>query len=362
MAVGMGVHGEPGIDETEIPSAAELAELLVSSVVAESPASESRVVAVLNGLGSVKYEELFVLYRDVERLLEAAGLEVIAPDVGELVTSFDMAGVSLTLCWLDDELERLWRAPADAPAYRTGPARGRAVAAVASLVSQHEAAAVPPASSESHGAATIAAGAFTAAAGAIDACVEELGQLDAVAGDGDHGIGMQRGTRAAAAAAHRAVAAGAGLATTVNRAADAWGDAAGGTSGALWAAGLTALAARLDDQASVDAQRLKAAIDAAVDAVLRMGGAVPGDKTMVDAAVPFREAFVASGDGIGTALRAAVPVAEQAAADTAQLVARVGRARPHAEKGLGTPDPGARSFAVVVRSLLDAAEAGTDSV
>jgi dihydroxyacetone kinase len=366
MAVGMGVHGEPGIDETDVPSAAELAELLVSAVVAEAPSSGARVVAVLNGLGSVKYEELFVLYRDVDRLLEKSGLEVIAPDVGELVTSFDMAGVSLTLCWLDDELERLWRAPADTPAYRTGAARGRVVDAVAAAGPRRDAeaipdATIPEATSTSQRVGVVAAAGFTAAARAVDACVDELGRLDAVAGDGDHGIGMQRGTHAAAAAADRAVAAGAGAGTVIEHAARAWEDAAGGTSGALWAAGLTALATVIGDESAVDAGLLTAGIQAAVEAVLTLGGAVPGDKTMVDAAVPFRDAFVVAGDGIVAALRAAVASAERAAADTANLVARIGRARPHAEKSVGTPDPGARSFAVVVRAVLDAAEVGTDA-
>ena len=83
-------------------------------------AAGARVVPILNGLGSVKYEELFVVYRRVAQLLAEAGLEAVDPQVGELVTSFDMAGTSLTLFWLDDELETLWNAPADAPAFRRG--------------------------------------------------------------------------------------------------------------------------------------------------------------------------------------------------------------------------------------------------
>ena len=124
MAVGLGIHGEPGIDETDVPTADELAELFVSRLLDEVPAgidvSGARVVPILNGLGSVKYEELFVVYRSVDRLLRAAGVEVVDPEVGEFCTSFDMAGCSLTLLWLDDELERLWTAPADTPAFRRG--------------------------------------------------------------------------------------------------------------------------------------------------------------------------------------------------------------------------------------------------
>ena len=103
---------------------------------ADDPAgagARPRVVPILNGLGSVKYEELFVVYRRVAQLLAEAGLEAIDPQVGELVTSFDMAGTSLTLFWLDDELESLWNAPADAPAFR----RGAVTAAALDSAGQH---------------------------------------------------------------------------------------------------------------------------------------------------------------------------------------------------------------------------------
>ena len=76
--------------------------------------------SILNGLGRTKYEELFVVWKTVAALLAEAGLTVVQPEVGELVTSLDMAGCSLTVTWLDDELERLWCSPADTPAYRKG--------------------------------------------------------------------------------------------------------------------------------------------------------------------------------------------------------------------------------------------------
>ena len=122
MAVGMGIHGEPGIDEVDIPTADGLANLLVERLLTEAPPAveERRAVVLLNGLGSMAYEELFVVYGRVAALLAEAGVEVADAEVGELVTSFEMAGVSLTLFWLDAELELLWNAPADAPGFRRG--------------------------------------------------------------------------------------------------------------------------------------------------------------------------------------------------------------------------------------------------
>ena len=121
MGVGLGIHGEPGIKDAPLPSAAELARQLVDGVLAEAPAEQShRIGVILNGLGATKYEELFVVWRSVATLLRDAGYTIVEPEVGELVTSLDMAGCSLTVVYLDEELERLWRAPADTPAYRKG--------------------------------------------------------------------------------------------------------------------------------------------------------------------------------------------------------------------------------------------------
>ena len=121
MDLGLGIHGEPGVSSHVMPTAAELADVLVDGVLAEKPDGASdRVAVILNGLGRTKYEELFVVWKTVAALLTRAGLVVVEPEVGELVTSLDMAGCSLTVTYLDDELERLWTSPADTPAYRKG--------------------------------------------------------------------------------------------------------------------------------------------------------------------------------------------------------------------------------------------------
>jgi len=352
MGVGIGIHGEPGIDETDIPTADGLAELFVTTLLAERPEhSGDRVAVILNGLGSIKYEELFVVYRRIAALLGQAGLTVVEPEVGELVTSFDMAGASLTLFWLDDELESFWRAPADTPAYRKG-----SIAATAqdtreeALVERVE---ISPASAESQLAAKTAYLAIEAIAAVIDENVDELGRIDAVAGDGDHGIGMQRGSHAAQAAALELLGAGAGAQTLLERAGDAWADRAGGTSGAIWGAALRALAAELGDTDKPAAGSVGAGVQAAKNAILGFG-AVVGDKTMVDSLVPFAETLSREIDGgarLADAWTVAAEASTAAAAATADLLPKMGRARPHAEKSLGTPDAGAHSLALIVTRL-----------
>lgn len=357
MAVGMGIHGEPGIDETDIPTADELAELLVAKLLTEVPdgveVKGARVVPILNGLGSVKYEELFVVYRRVAQLLEDAGLDAVDPQVGELVTSFDMAGTSLTLFWLDEELETLWNAPADAPAFRRGAVTAEALeAGVADLT--EAIVSIPEATAESRAGAARVLAALGAAKNVVDANADELGRIDAIAGDGDHGIGMERGVLAAVDAAADAVARGAGAATTLYFAADAWADKAGGTSGALWGMALRAIGDAVGDSKAPDADAVAAGVAGAAAAIMDFGKAKPGDKTLVDVLVPFRDALataVGAGKSLTEAWGAAAITAEQAAENTAQLMPLMGRARVHAEKSLGTPDAGAVSMALIIRAI-----------
>jgi dihydroxyacetone kinase len=184
----------------------------------------------------------------------------------------------------------------------------------------------------------------------------ELGRIDAVAGDGDHGSGMSRGLRAAVEAAAEAVDGGRGPGTVLRRAGAALADKAGGTSGVLWGAMLTALGDRIGDETAPDDDTLVAGVGDAAEAVQRLGQCEPGDKTMLDALLPFVEALAErldTGDTLGAAWSAAAGKAEQAAQATAELAARVGRARPLAERSIGTPDPGAVSMAWCLKAVAD---------
>jgi dihydroxyacetone kinase len=328
----------------------------VARVLAETPSgSGQRIAVVLNGLGSTKYEELFVLWGTVAPLLRGAGYELVMPEVGELVTSLDMAAVSLTVTWLDDELEPLWCAPAESPAYKRGN-----VASPAGRDDWIEAGDTVPggarysAGDDSKAYARRCVAALEAAAQAVHDAEAMLGDLDAIAGDGDHGRGMVRGIDAAVAAAVGALELGAGAGTVLAGAGDAWADKAGGTSGVLWGAGLRSLGETLGDSTAPTPDVLLEAVNAFAARIQGLGQAEPGDKTMVDALVPFTAAFgrhLGGGADVAAAWTAAAVEATAAAAATAGLRPRLGRARPLAEKSIGTPDPGATSLAMVFTVL-----------
>jgi D-erythrulose 4-kinase len=123
MEVGLGIHGEPGVETSSWMPSRGLAELLVERLLGEAPAGASGRVAVLvNGLGATSHEELFLLYGDVHKRLEAAGASIHDVIVGETTTSLDMAGCSLSLCWLEDDLVGFYDAELTTPAFRR-PAR-----------------------------------------------------------------------------------------------------------------------------------------------------------------------------------------------------------------------------------------------
>lgn len=347
MGVGMGIHGEPGVREDEIGTSDEIAQLLVDGLIKERPeGSDNRVVAIVNGLGDTKYEEMFVLWRDIAKRLRAAGLELVGKEVGEFVTSLDMAGVSLTLVWVDDELLKFWQAPADTPAFRVGNMAPAEVDDRELNVTAEEVRVEQPGSEESQKLAGEVVSVLERIADLLHEKEPELGKIDAVAGDGDHGIGMARGSKAALETARRLASEGGGAATVLAGAGDSWSASAGGTSGALWGALLTAFGRVLGDEAG-DANLVDATA-AGLEAVTRLGGAHVGDKTMVDAFVPAVQALQEQGDW-----RAATDAARKGAESTKDLVAKVGRARPLGEKSLGTPDAGATSLAMIFEVITE---------
>jgi dihydroxyacetone kinase-like protein len=119
--MGIGIHGEPGRKRVPIAPAAEIAEMLVDPILDDFEfGGDDGVLAFVNGMGGTPLIELYLMYNEVSKLLEKAGIPVNRSLVGNYITSLDMAGCSVTLLKLDDELLRLWDAPVVTPALRWG--------------------------------------------------------------------------------------------------------------------------------------------------------------------------------------------------------------------------------------------------
>lgn len=366
LGLGLGIHGEPGIRDVPMLPARELAALLADEVCKTAPTGAGRRVgAVLNGLGTTKYEELFLLWRHIAPRLRDAGYEIVDPEVGEIVTSLDMGGCSLTLMWLDDELEPLWRADAYTPAYRKAGAPLTELRAPTAdeLAGAEAVVTAPEASDAARGLARTVRAALAAAEATIREHERELGRIDAVAGDGDHGRGMVKGVTAATArVAEWGEEVGGGW--LLQQAGQAWAERAGGTSGVLWGAALESLGRHLGDTADAyPAAVVAAGVREFATTISRLGGAEPGDKTLLDALLPFADELdrrIEAGEGLAAAWTAAAGLATTRAAETAGLRPKVGRARPLAEKSVGTPDAGATSMALVATAVGDVLRSGEE--
>ncbi|GHA18887.1 dihydroxyacetone kinase subunit DhaL [Streptomyces echinoruber] len=189
---------------------------------------------------------------------------------------------------------------------------------------------------------------MAATTASVDREAERLTALDSPIGDADHGSNLQRGFLAVSAALEKEapatpgavlVLAGRQLISTV-----------GGASGPLYGTLLRRTGKALGDAAEVSAEQLAQALRAGVEAVMQLGGAAPGDKTMIDALVP-------AVDALGEGFAAARTAAEQGAVATTPLQARKGRASYLGERSIGHQDPGATSSALLVAALADTAAA-----
>ncbi|MFI6279244.1 dihydroxyacetone kinase subunit DhaL [Streptomyces sp. NPDC050988] len=187
---------------------------------------------------------------------------------------------------------------------------------------------------------------MTATAASVDREAERLTALDSPIGDADHGSNLQRGFRAVAATLEKEapqtpgavlMLAGRQLISTV-----------GGASGPLYGTLLRRTGKALGDAAEVDEQGLADALRTGVDAVMQLGGAAPGDKTMIDALVP-------AVDALGESFAAARAAAEEGALSTTPLQARKGRASYLGERSIGHQDPGATSSALLIAALAETA-------
>jgi len=375
MEVGIGHHGEPGIDVRKTVSAAEMAEMMLNVVLPDlpfvgGPGAGDRVAVLISGLGATPVMEQYILYGEVAKRLQAQGMTVAVNFVGNLFTSLEMMGVTLTLMKLDDELEACLKAPArsvgltvagrvagDLGAGRayTGSATASAATAGNSAPTTRTAAAAPR---SVNGPAVALAGSGALVRDLIATIVEHrqfLSDIDGLIGDGDHGINMAKGftgcgTRLDALGAERA----AQLPAALEQLSQALMDDIGGSMGPLYGNFFLGFVNTLEPHAQLDAALFGDALAAAVANVQGMGNAQVGDKTLIDTLVPARDAFraaVAGGAGFAEALQAMSDAAERGKDSTQALQARIGRSARLGARSIGVLDAGATSCWLILRTM-----------
>lgn len=365
MEVGIGHHGEPGMAVQPTTTAAGMAELLLATLLPDLPfAHGDRVALLLSGLGATPLMEQYILYGEVARRLRERGITVVFQRVGNLFTSLEMMGVTLTLMQLDEELEACLKAPCQSaalsvasPPAATGfiPAPGlRPSRQVEPATRQRPAAA----RRGPEGACIALDGAGSLVRELIAAIVshrEFLSEIDGLIGDGDHGINMAKGFSGCAArldAMDERQAAR--LPVALDQLSQALMDDIGGSMGPLYGGFFREFAYVLEPEDRLDAALFGEALARALSHVQQVGGARVGDKTLVDTLAPACRAYahaLESGARFSEALQAMEAAAEAGKESTKALQARMGRSARLGPRSVGVLDAGATSCWLILSTM-----------
>ncbi|MGF6958380.1 dihydroxyacetone kinase subunit DhaL [Paraburkholderia youngii] len=348
---GLGIHGEPGVARGALePADAMVGKLLAKIIDDLALQPGERVALLVNNLGGTPSSELHVVAGAALRELAGRGIEVARAWAGTFLSALEMAGVSLTLLRVDDERLSLLDAASHTSAW---PALSGRVAQVAVR-------AAPPAPPGASGATLARDATLRRAIEAVCECLLAaepiLTELDQRVGDGDLGISLARGARAVQleldsyASATTPSAVLRGISATLRR-------VVGGTSGPLYAVMLLRAAAALEPSGGATARQWATAFSAGVDGLMELGGATPGDRTMVDALKPAADALydaLAQGASTDAALQAAVDAAIDGTSRTASMHPRRGRSSYVGERAIGHVDPGAHAVALWLAAIGEA--------
>lgn len=358
MEIGMGIHGEPGIARIPAETADDVTDRLLQPILEELALGEGDKVAVLvNGLGSTTLLELYLLHRRVAQVLNTQQVEIYHSWVGEYCTSLEMGGASVSLMKLDKDLTLWLDHPCDTPALKVGEAVTSAP--TARRTSRTHLQQENPSAAVAHdlidtGPITPALfrGMMQASADAIYAQRDVLCELDGAVGDGDHGVTMEIGWKAAITALNQSpeTATITDMSTAMGQ---AFLDAVGASAGPLYATAFATAGEAVSDRLNLDATALGAWLSGMAEGIVARGGAAAGDKTMVDAWQPAVAAFaqhLAQGAGVSGCLAAAAQAATLGAEATTQMQSNRGRSKKLGARSVGHKDPGATSAAIMVNA------------
>lgn len=363
MEVGIGHHGEPGIDVRETVSAAEMADLMLKTVLPDLPfVAGQRVAVLVSGLGATPIMELYILYGELAKRLEAQGITIAFNAVGNLFTSLEMMGVTLTLMRLDDELESCLKAPChcvgltvpgDAGAARTYAGKLAATSAAPAVAVQKKVAAPRELAGQ-----TVALGnagdVVRELIKTINANRDFLSEIDGLIGDGDHGVNMSKGFTGCGTRLDAMGDQAKALPAAFEQLSKALMEDIGGSMGPLYGQFFLGFVNTLEPYEKMDAALFADALAAAVANVQGMGNAQVGDKTLIDSMVPARDAFRAaleSGADFAACLAAMSEAAEKGKDSTKNLQARIGRSARLGPRSIGVLDAGATSCCLILQSI-----------
>jgi dihydroxyacetone kinase len=354
MELGLGIHGEPGVTRTKLQPADQLTETLLTRILKDRNfGAQKRIAVLINNLGATTEMELAIVARHAALFLDRSGFTVERLYAGTFLSSLDMAGISISVLGLNDEWLRWLDAPTAAPAWpnaakqrprpvnlRLAPPAGPNMAFTASE------------NPESDLAKNVER-AIKAACEALFQAEPQLTELDRITGDGDMGASMKR----ASIAIKEAIPSYPlnDISATLKALGHTLRHELGGSSGPLYGVLFLRAGNVLENSGRIGLAGWATAFDEGCRAISELGGAKPGDRTMLDAFDPFLKTLREAGTGTPReALLAAVDEAQRGAEATAQMKPRLGRSSYLQDRVLGHPDPGAIAVAIWLRAVADA--------
>jgi len=375
MEYGVGIHGEPGIRKEAIASADELAQRMVSTLLEHLKIdrdAEQEVAVLINGFGGTPLQELYVLNNAVIRELVSRNVTVYKVFVGNYMTSIDMAGASVSIMKLDDQLKQLLAEECDTPALVVhepfDPVKYTEV-----VLEEDENTSVSYTCETNEDFAAINDDKFSLnnVIYFIDKMSEIIieneipfCELDAHAGDGDFGMSVAKGFKQLKTEWNDIIT---NHTADIGSLLDACSliimEHCGGASGPIWGSAFRAASKNVGNKQELSIDEVAQMMASVVKGIQDTGerafgrGAVVGDKTLIDALVPYAESWAQSaldGDDIKIASTKAADAAVQGAKQTEAIVARMGRAGTAGERSIGYPDAGAYALGVIFTELSKA--------
>ncbi|HET6217910.1 MAG TPA: dihydroxyacetone kinase subunit DhaL [Acidobacteriaceae bacterium] len=352
MELGLGIHGEPGVKRMLLQPANELTETLLTAILQQGKFSK-QVAVMVNNLGATTAMELAIVSDHAVSFLEGKGFTVERIFAGTFLSSLDMAGISISVLGLNEDRLRWIDAATTAPAW-PNVLKQRPGKSAAAMVTEVSTNVTSPAG---HGAQTETGRkvqrAIEAACQVLIASEDELTEMDRVTGDGDLGASMARGAKAVQDAVSSyplddIPATLKALGHTLRR-------ELGGSSGPLYGVLFLRCGSVLEGFGAIGLTQWAEALEQGCGAISELGGAKPGDRTMLDALDPFAKTLQqGKGGNTRAAMLAAVEASERGVEATAHMKPRLGRSSYLGNRVLGYPDPGAKAISLWLQAVCEA--------
>lgn len=372
MEFGVGIHGEPGICREKVIPADELAERMVSSLLKElkiEKGQKEEVAILINGFGCTPLQELYLLNHSVIRELSRRNVTVSRTFVGNYMTAIDMAGASVSVMKLDEDLKSLLSDECDTPALKiSGEVPSVTYDEVIRTEKENENVSYVVETNKDYSVVNdnkITLNNMIFMVDQMSECIIRnevpFCELDSHAGDGDFGMSVAKGFKRLKAEWREIIDSNSSdIGSFLEACSMVIMEHCGGASGPIWGSAFRAAGKTVGNKTYLTLTEFADMMQATVKGIQATGerafgrGAVVGDKTLIDALVPYADALTASatvGESVKDALVKAAEAAVEGAKATEEIVARMGRAGTVGDRSLGYPDAGAYALGVIFTEI-----------